>query len=133
MVAVGADRICVEHPDLGFGGAGLVEDSGLVVSGVRRSFTAQVRGDYCSARLTLPGVVLYGKPPVRRRLVQSSHLPCRTPRCCFYRKISSLTREESNSASMFIMRVYTTRLRGFTTQQGATTSARRNSIQTAIG
>jgi hypothetical protein len=31
-VAVGADHLRVEHPDPGFGGAGLVEDSGMVVN-----------------------------------------------------------------------------------------------------
>src|SRR5262249_49257879 len=32
MVAVGVDRIRGQYSDLGFGGAGLVEDSGMVVS-----------------------------------------------------------------------------------------------------
>ena len=32
MMAVGIDRLRVEYSDLGFGGAGLVEDSGVVVS-----------------------------------------------------------------------------------------------------
>ena len=32
MVAVRVDRLRVEYSDLGFGGAGLVEDSGMVVS-----------------------------------------------------------------------------------------------------
>jgi hypothetical protein len=69
MVAVGTDRICREYSDLGFGGTRLVEDSGMVVSGVRHSSTARVRGDSYSARLALPGAVPCRKPQVRRRLV----------------------------------------------------------------
>src|SRR5262249_18875735 len=69
MVAIGTDRICREYSGLGFGGTGLVEDSGMVVSGVRPSSPAKVQGDSCSARPTLPGAVLYRKPQVPRRLV----------------------------------------------------------------
>jgi hypothetical protein len=41
MVAIGTDRICREYSDLGFGGTGLVEDSGMVVNGIRHSSTWQ--------------------------------------------------------------------------------------------